>query len=347
MYNKTYLVLTVDTETDFLNNRVIPVSKMIYGEVEGHQFGITKIMDICDKYNSKATFFLSTFETRVLGEEPIRKVCRAISSRGHDVQLHTHPKWITNKRFMHSHSLQEQLDLLIHGRRMMTQWLGQPPIAHRSGGFGADNNTLSALKQTGFNIDSSFLSAPNCKLRHTFKPNTVQLSPEKIIQLPVTEFAQFDFFGFRPVKPFDINANTLDELKFVLSTTKSQNGRIITLLMHSFSFLRRNKDRTRFSVNWEDILKFERFLQLVANDNHIETITVSQFFHLHNLHHDLFTNESYLPVSGYPRSTARAVRYIEKGKGNKLLALSFFFLVSAIIISYFLIFRLLAKILFT
>ncbi len=336
MWAKTYIIISVDTEADIISGRIIPISKMIYGEVDGEYYGITRIMDICEEYDAKATFFVSTFEYRKLGEDGIKKVCQDIYTRGHDVQLHTHPKWISNRQFMWNHSLEEQKELLRDGREMIRKWTGRYPVAHRAGGFGSDQNTFSALKSTGIPIDSSNIKSPYCKLDTTrFTGNTVQVSDEGIVELPVTQFVQFKVGKLQPVKPFDINANTLSELKFVISSAKADNLRVITLLMHSFSFLNRNKDRTIFTLNRRDMNKFEKLLEFITKDKDLEVITVGKFYEMYKINPQMFEGEGCVPVSGYVRSTIRACKYIKRGKGNQLIALSAIVSISLFLILVF------------
>ncbi len=223
METKTYLIISVDTEADIRKGRIIPISKMVYGKVNGEYYGITRIMDICEKYDCKGTFFVSTFESHVLGEDEMKRACQEIYKRGHDVQLHTHPKWITNERFMWNHSLEKQEELLKDGKEKIKKWTGENPVSHRAGGFGADHNTLLALKNVGISVDSSNIGSPYCKLNKAkFSGNIVRVSEEGIIELPVTRFVQFKLGSLQPEKPFDINANTLSELKFVVSAAKKK-----------------------------------------------------------------------------------------------------------------------------
>ena len=340
--SKTYVLLTVDTETDILSGRVIPISKMVYGEVDGKYFGINKIMDICDEYNCKATFFVSTFESKKIGEDGMRKVCQQIYKMGHDVQLHTHPKWITNERFMWNHSLEKQKDMLRYGKEMINKWIGEDPIAHRAGGFGSDHCTLLALKSLDIPIDSSYFGSTYCKLdKFKFKKNSVQVSEEGMIELPVTQFVQFKLGKFQPVKPFDINANTLSEMKFVIKAAKEKNVKVITLLMHSFSFLNRDKERIRFTPNKEDVKKFDMLLEFIDSDDDLEVITVKEFYERYKTNPQLFEGEEYLPVSGYIRTILRSFRYTKRGKGNQLIVLSVLSIISLILLLIFIFFALL------
>ncbi|MFQ5585093.1 MAG: polysaccharide deacetylase family protein [Calditrichia bacterium] len=321
--DKTYFTITIDTEADFSGERIIPISKMVYGKIDGKYYGIGRIMDICKKYGVKATFFVSTFESEKLGDDGMKAICREIDGRGHDVQLHTHPKWITGERFMWCHPLEKQIDLLSQGKEKIKEWIGKAPIAHRAGGFGADHKTLSALKRVDIPVDSTYMAGPYCRFRpDKFKKNNASTSEEGIIELPVTEFRQFKLGRFRPVKPLDINANTLSELKFVINSARKQGIKVVTLLMHSFSFLHRNRDRTVFTPNKGDMAKFDKLLQFISKNETVEVITVSKFYEKFKEAPDHFDGPSSVPVSGYFRTVVRAFRYFKRGRGNKVIAMS-------------------------
>jgi len=339
MNKKTYIIITVDTEADTINGRIIPISKMVYGEVERERYGITRIMDICEKHNFKSTFFVSVFESDTLGEDQMSLVCQEIYRRGHDVQLHTHPKWITQKGYMCEHSFERQKELLLHGKDLIHKWIGRYPIAHRAGSFGVNHDSLKALKGVGIPVDSSNIDSPYCELNNDmFKRNVIQESAEGIIELPVSQFVQFKLGRFQPVKPFDINANTLSEMKFVVKDAKVNGVKVLTLLMHSFSFLNRNKDRTRFTPNKGDMKKFDKLLEFIAKDKELEVITTKEFYKRYTTNPQLFHDKEYLPVSGYIRSIIRACRYIKRGKGNQIIVLSVFSIILLVLLLIFIFF---------
>ena len=60
-----YLLLTVDTEGSLHNGKPLPLEAMVYGHVDGGEFGIGRIMDLCDARGAKATFFVSALEHRL------------------------------------------------------------------------------------------------------------------------------------------------------------------------------------------------------------------------------------------------------------------------------------------
>ena len=320
MNKKTYLLLTVDTEASMYKERPLDIDKMVYGRIGNEQYGISRIMDICDEFDFKGTFFTSIFEYAHYGEERIGDICRYVHQRGHDVQLHTHPNWKYDRRFMWQYTLQEQTDIIREGKEKIHQWIGVAPIAHRAGSFGADRNTLQALKGNDIPIDCSFASNyPPCKLNNNFlKENAVSFM-EDVIEVPLTVFTQFRLANMKPYRHFDLNADTLSELIHIVRVAKETNLRVITLLLHSFSFLKRNKDRTKFTPNFKDLHKFKYFLKVIKHDPYVEVITIKDFYSLCKENRELVSGTDSVPNSGLIRTSVRAYKHFDKGLKNKLV----------------------------
>jgi len=163
--NKTYVLITVDVGCQHDKESL---DALTWGRAgTGETYGITRIMDICDSFNVKATFFVNVWEWKTYSEAEMRRVCEVIKERGNDVQLHTHlsTAYDKDREWPFQYSLKEQIEIMKHGRELTYKWLGEYPIAHRAGGYGADYNTLKAMKATDFFIDSSMLlDDKRCKL---------------------------------------------------------------------------------------------------------------------------------------------------------------------------------------
>ena len=91
---KINILLTVDTEAHKGSN---PVKDWIYGEFKGKEYGIPLIMNICEQYGIKATFFIDVPEAWTWSDKIIQEVGNKILQRGHDLQLHIHPDHITKQ----------------------------------------------------------------------------------------------------------------------------------------------------------------------------------------------------------------------------------------------------------
>jgi len=325
---KTYLLLTVDTEASMYRGKPLPISKMVYGEIGGEEYGIARIMDICEGYGVKATFFVSVLESLHFGEGIIKEVCEKIYDRGHDVQLHIHPNWKYDRMFMWEYSLNEQVEIIKDAKEIFFKCLGKYPIAHRAGGLAADYNTLKALKENKIPVDSSFaLGYPFCKLNSGFPAKNALCNSEGVLEVPITTFSQLKFGSFKSYRNFDINADTLSELKYVVKSAKRRYLRVVTLLMHSFSFLTRNKDRTEFRSNLKDLKKFELFLKFLKNDSDIKVITFKELYNLYTQNPELLEGKDYLPHTGIIYTSLRACKRFNASWKNKFFVFLILFVV--------------------
>lgn len=338
---KTAVLFTVDTEADLHLGQIIPFDRMVYCRIGREEFGIRKMMELAERHQAVMTFFTSVFEHRRLGLAPVRDICQEIHSRGHEVQLHTHPNWIHDHRFMWGYTLEEQIKLICEGRDVIRDCIGKNPIAHRAGGFGADENTLRALAANDIAIDSTYLQGGYSRLpANQLAPNGLS-HLHGVLEIPVTAFKQFRLGRFHPIRPFDINANSLSELIFVLEYAKRQRMPVVNLLLHSFSFVTRSADRQQISPNPEDLEKFERLLQHIKEDDALEVIGIEQFYT--RLHAQSLTlpYQPEIPVSGLHRTIARACRHPLKGKANMAIAGSITLAIVCAILALFGLYRVL------
>jgi len=85
MFAKLFVIITVDTEDsqglapDY-NDAFQELRYFVYGEIDKDYYGFPKIMEICDKHDCKATFFVSIFDCGKYGKSVIIEVCQLIWS---------------------------------------------------------------------------------------------------------------------------------------------------------------------------------------------------------------------------------------------------------------------------
>ncbi|MFH1563679.1 MAG: hypothetical protein ABIF11_09760 [Nitrospirota bacterium] len=321
---QTFIIITVDTETGQFHGRNLPVAKRIYGKIEDEDYGIVRIMDMCDKYGFKATFFVDVYEYHEYGEEEIKKVCLNIHDRNHDVQLHTHPTWLKSddRWLMSKYSLNEQIEIMQEGKNLIYKWLGEYPVAHRAGAYGANFDTLSALRENQISIDSSLLlNYPFCEITSPpLKKNSISII-EGVIEIPMTVFMPLKYLPVQRYKyrPLDINTSTFNELKYVIRQAKKNGLKTIVLSLHSFSFINSNKDRTEFYPDIFALNKFEQLLDSLAKDSEIQVITMKDFHRLYLENPAIFKdNKEYIPHTGILLTTERTWRDFGKGWQNNV-----------------------------
>lgn len=199
------------------------------------------ILDTLDELEIKATFFieyleiLAIFELAKSGNAKaeadallIRSQLERMIKDGHDLQLHIHPQWykainnsdqwILNFSWWRFSSLPfnttkngtpGQLDLLKEGRLFLEK-LVRPFIPEyqchifRAGGynFGFDKQSITALKEAGFDTESSLCPG---------------FFADKAL-------CQYDYTSFSDYAPFDLklSGNSLNIIEYPLLTIKSQ-----------------------------------------------------------------------------------------------------------------------------
>lgn len=322
---KTLLLLTVDTESSMAGLRPLPPEAMVYGRVAGGTWGIERIMDCCEARGVKATFFVSTLEELHHGREHVGRMCATILDRGHDVQVHLHPNWwkgdFARKRLT-DYSLAEQTELVGLARDAYRRACGCEPVAHRAGGLLINADTLRALEANGIRVDSSV--APGhiaYALGAGVEPPNVPRRLGGVAELPVTTFAQVRLGAWAPRRHLDVNADSLSELQFVVNSAVEQGVAAVCLLMHSFSFLRRNQDGTAFSPAAAELRRFERFLDFAAAHDGVEVVTVREMAGRLAADPRLLAGPDFDPTSGLCRTYARSWERFGTGWKSKALAL--------------------------
>ncbi len=254
--NKVNVFLTVDVECSiggaFADRSLSPVGgdKRIFGRFGGREYGIGLIMDIAEQYGLPVTFFVETFQEHYFGSQYTQEVVEAVLRRHHDIQLHLHPNYLNfglkrpqDLKFSDlcgKYSFAEQVEIIDRAARKLVAAGAPKPVAFRAGCFGADMNTLKALKVNGFRIDSSYNQAylgVTCRLPDRQLNDAAPW--EGIFEFPITHF--FERSGVRPSRymPLDINGVSFQEMRFVLNAARSGNGpRNIVIILHSFSFIK-------------------------------------------------------------------------------------------------------------
>ena len=288
-YTDTYLLITVDVKALKPGD---PSMQRIWGEINGNHYGIERIMDICEKHNVKATFFVDVYEYDKFGKDAMRNVCLTIINRGHDVQLHTHPWFEYGRpwRPISSYSLEQQKVIIKERKELLFDWIREYPVAHRAGGYGANYDTLQALAANDIKIDSSnFYLYDKCDIKPPITRNAIVIH-EGIIELPVTVFARYNMLTFlkMPIRKsilgypkIDIDWQDLNILKDSITKLCDKDVRTITLFMHSYSFIKSNSTNIDIEPDKQDILEFDELLGFLTQTQEVKIITVKELYSLY------------------------------------------------------------------
>jgi hypothetical protein len=280
----TRFFVTIDTE-HFTQapSPVVPYPGGAWCTVGGRHCGFPLIMDICDRFAIKATFFVNVFEYQSIGQGTMIRMCEEILQRGHDVQLHTHPAFLTGRSMLCDHSLNQQRELIELGIRKLHEWTGRKVVAHRAGYYGVNANSLTALKDSGITLDcSSFYRREGCRIQWS----RFELAERDIMwELPISWFSMSNDLrsgdvirdGKRICK-VDIDKASADCLiEFLRQAVDEEYGQV-TLASHSFSFVQSKNGCNGYGIDEQKIEEFRRLLEFVASTEKLQTQTVAELW---------------------------------------------------------------------
>ena len=277
-----------------------PFDQMILGKTDdGQHWGVFEIAEMLEKYESTGTFFVDVYEDVFWGEARMKKLCQDLVRRGHDVQLHTHPSWRNDPRdsedlnafkakhsrfppekdFMAKLTREEQTSFIAEGKTLLERWIEKPVIAHRSGGYSVNEDTIAALLENQIYIDSSMNgSHSNSKVNWS---SNVPVRKGDMLELPVTYYRlvlnkQFPKLYSRLMKT-DLDSTPLWMLKDITQLFSTSNISVLHLFMHSFTLLDMAPDFSSFRKHQVRYQRMDDYLSYLKNNGWtvggIETLT--------------------------------------------------------------------------
>jgi peptidoglycan/xylan/chitin deacetylase (PgdA/CDA1 family) len=273
-------IVTVDTETFRVSGKSLPFATHHYAELSEGTFGVQRIMDVCDQYGAKATFFVDVYMHHEYGETNVAELCQRIHRAGHDVQLHAHPSWLPGSpsEFMCDFSLDRQVDILAEGKEFIERCTGRSPSGFRAGAYGANLDTIRALKRLGFRVDSSyFLRNRNCELSRQLNHGCFNrpFRIEGILEIPVTTYWLWRMPSPGKNSKIDVNACSWTELRSIVPKL-AHSVEYIVLFLHSFSFVRWDGNGGNLTPKRAPLERFEALLRMVRENLNADFTTIDQ-----------------------------------------------------------------------
>jgi hypothetical protein len=299
---KLKIFITIDVEHGiggaFSDVALKPIdsNRHIFCQIGNNFYGIPLIIDILNKNKIKASFFVETANKYFFGEDETRQACRYIVDKGQDVQLHLHPnyknfennayrKFNRNKKLsdlMAHYSLSEQTNLVKEGKDLLQKYGAPSVIAFRAGCFGANNQTLEALKNNGIVFDSSYSYGHLGSTCFLDRLGTINdgIDIEGIREFPVTHFQDFCFLNYHRLKLMDISGVSFFEIKKALFKALRQGTSFVTIILHSFSFVKAKDNQYRnISPNYIAINRFKDLCAFLSkNNDYFEALSFSDYY---------------------------------------------------------------------
>jgi hypothetical protein len=264
----TTVLFTTDTEFSFRLHKwgKDPVENFriaIMGEVPDGAWGIGHQMKRLNSHGLKGVFFVEALSSELFGIDLLKRVVDPILTNGHEVQLHLHTEWLNwiekdvvgSRRGANIADFDrgDQRRLLEIGVEALTRAGAPTPIAFRAGNFGANNDTLKALRSLGIQYDSSYnrpYLGKACRI-DTAQPLVSPTALEGLIEVPPTYFEDFPG-GCRPLQ---IAAASSAELRAVTRQAIARQLPTMVVVSHSFELI----DLARVSSNRLLLRRFDEY----------------------------------------------------------------------------------------
>lgn len=352
MKNKTKCILTVDVEALPMRAADNHVDRLVYGRCGSGEWGIGKIMDIADSHNTGMTFFLDFAEVELYGDKII-EAGKYIISRGHDLQIHCHYKYLEKKvreRFPNAEKSyyawyedSKISDFIVnYCLEQYGQCTEKFPIIFRGGEYRFGKALLEKLKQKGVMADASY----HC-MRPLKKPALKQFFYENgLLELPVGVVPEqgemklrslnFNEFHLYPEREEEMMC-CLEEYEKLFQNFFDYYGQnaLASILMHGWSFCYQRKrfqktgyiDRPnphaaeffdRFLVHFREKIDFITTAQAVQENvfgNVFDNTEKIRFHEVFGLQEQRKIQEQLMQIEIFIRQKANGRKVIIWGKG--------------------------------
>lgn len=244
--------------------------RYVYGHSAHGDYAMPKTLEILIQNGLKGVFFVEPLFSARFGLEPLETLVRLIRDAGQEIQLHLHPEWTdealepliencaAKRQHLSFYTLEEQIQLINHGKRML-QMVGSGPISgFRSGSFAVNRDSFAALDRCGIHLDFSLnrcfgVSAPDLRANNTFD---APFKVDSVSTYPVTIFKD----GFGRDRPAQVGACSFSEMRDALQSAKQAGVQDFVIVSHNFELLKQNS----VQPDWIVVKRFEQLCAYLA-----------------------------------------------------------------------------------
>lgn len=247
--------ITVDTEVwpkspDWRRtNLAADMDRDIYGITRHGEYGLRYQLDILERLGLRAVFFVESLFASVVGPTRLTEIVQLIRAHGQDVQLHVHPEWLqwmapaavvgTRSQYLNAFTLDEQTRLIAIALGNLRGCGADTVQAFRAGNYGANLDTLRALRGNGLRYDTSY-NFPYLSTQCGIALSEPLMQPrelEGVVEYPITFFEEWP--GHH--RHLQIIACSFAEIRHVLLQAHRQAWSSVVLVSHSFELLKNRK----------------------------------------------------------------------------------------------------------
>ena len=265
----TNVFITIDTEYSAgLHQRGATqaenFARSIACETSRGSVGIEYQMDVFDRHGLTGVFFVDPMPALLWGTEAIAAIVRPVLARGHEVQCHVHAEWLQfapagnplglpAHRNIADYEFEQQVQLLTYARDVLVEAGAPAPIAFRAGNYGANDDTLRALRWAGMRYDTSHcpgIATSDCRISLGAEDRAV-MHHAGALEVPVGAVRDWD----GSLRHAQLTALSHRELTEAVLHARDAGLGSFTVVSHSFELLSRDRSRVNEVVK----RRFERF----------------------------------------------------------------------------------------
>ncbi len=209
-----------DHETFEMGSGGRAVGRLAWGDY-GRRAGVPRILDVLERHEARATFFIPAVSGLLGPEEPKR-----IVAAGHEVGVHG---WIHENTSKLDEATER--DLLRRSADALERLTGTRPVGHRAANWDLSPATAKLVAEAGFLYDSSMMADDDC-----YEIN-LDGTPSGLVEVPV-DWVRDDavyllFNRVPPTRPTLSPADVLDVFRRELDGARAEGG-LCQLVMHPF-----------------------------------------------------------------------------------------------------------------
>ncbi len=266
------ILLTVDTEfsapTSDESVASWEIERDVYGMTDSGELGLRYQLDQLAGRELKASYFVESLFASVLGLGQLREIVDTIRAAGQEVQAHLQTGWLTQMPFtfltgkrganLTDFSYGEQRVLIAEAVKNLRACGVPGPRAFRAGNYGANFDTLRALKDNGILFDSSYNA--------TYLKAGCNLGTDRVLSQPcdlggIREYP-VSFFRDLPghYRHARLGACSFSELRNAITKAWERGWPSFVIVFHSHELIRRNPALHKRST--PDPIVVGRFLKL-------------------------------------------------------------------------------------
>ena len=298
---KFMVCITIDTESGYVkrnNERVW--QKDDPESYVGYHKGIENWRDLLNKYNTKATFFLSTncFSAKDGELSKIKNQLKLLLEEKHEIGLHLHPdsdlalQISLKERFQYTsarfYDYSKINQFIKAGKQLIQKNLGINSTSFRWGNWALNSDAVKALQANGFKVDSSATPGIRGHLKDEMHYDwskvsehypwklsledyqSIKIRDSKVLEIPI---ATFSFMG-KTLRADPVYSELLKAAfdYYYKNADRSAKPFVFVVISHSIEAAHEDGSATRIIKDTDDFIKHAKKFE------DVEFVTINEAY---------------------------------------------------------------------